>query len=70
MRTDGQTDMAKLIVAFRYFAKAPKSHSVLSCGINVCINTCVLTTLYHSLYTAIQLMLYREIIFLIFIHVT
>jgi len=25
-RTDGQTDMTKLIVAFRNFAKAPKNH--------------------------------------------
>jgi hypothetical protein len=27
MRTDGQTDMTKLIVAFRYFAKAPKDEN-------------------------------------------
>jgi hypothetical protein len=25
MRTDGQTDIAKLIVVFRHFAKDPKS---------------------------------------------
>jgi hypothetical protein len=27
-RTDGQTDMTKLIVAFRSLAKGPKNHSV------------------------------------------
>ena len=27
MQTDGQTDMTKLIVALRYFAKAPKNHT-------------------------------------------
>ena len=27
MRTDGQTDMMKPIVAFRYFAKAPKNNT-------------------------------------------
>jgi hypothetical protein len=29
-RTDGRTDMAKLIVAFRSFAKAPKNVAVES----------------------------------------
>jgi hypothetical protein len=28
---DGQTDMAKLIVAFRYFANAPKNYACASC---------------------------------------
>ena len=27
-RTDGQTDMTKIIVAFRNFTNAPKDHSV------------------------------------------
>jgi len=29
MRTDGQTDMTKLMVAFRNSAKAPKNHGKL-----------------------------------------
>jgi len=28
MRTDGQTDMAKLLVAFRNFLKVPKNFSL------------------------------------------
>jgi len=39
MRTDGQTDMAKLIVAFRNFANAPKIWSFYTSNV-VCILIC------------------------------
>jgi hypothetical protein len=39
-RADGQTDMTKLIVAFRSFANAPKSHFSL-----LCLYFCVLIIL-------------------------
>jgi hypothetical protein len=29
MRTGGQTDMAKLMVAFRNFAEAPKNYNIV-----------------------------------------
>jgi len=32
MRTDGQTDMTKLIVTFRYFVEAPKKALLSSVG--------------------------------------
>jgi hypothetical protein len=34
MRTDGRTDMTKLMVAFRYFANAPKEYSVVMIIVN------------------------------------
>jgi hypothetical protein len=34
-RTDGRTDMKKLIVAFRNFANAPKNEKLRCCGYNI-----------------------------------
>ena len=38
MRTDGRTDMTKLIVAFRYFANAPKNSTPFSVPVCSCKN--------------------------------
>jgi Fe-S-cluster formation regulator IscX/YfhJ len=42
LRTDRQTDMKKLIVAFRNFADAPKNSSVLMCIVWISEETAVI----------------------------
>jgi len=41
MRTDRRTDMRKLIIAFRKFAKAPKNASQVANKVQTCLSVCL-----------------------------
>jgi hypothetical protein len=51
MRTDGQTDMTKLIVAFRNFAKAPKNSIICPQTVFMCFVSISEQTAIKSLYS-------------------